>query len=176
MQVHSQVSLHLVSSRCGVDALCGDHHSPIQGPCGLTVTLRLHIWTHPGLCKCRVTAMQEETRAYIRPQTTRRYPIFSGPDGICASSPKSGLRPQKGPTTEKGLKKQVSPFSPSCSAQASRQKRPLNPNHESGQAAGRYTSSWAISDQRMRAFLLANATQARVVPSRCCLSWIQRLR
>jgi hypothetical protein len=43
-------------------------------------------------------------------------------------------------------------------------------------AAHRYSCSRAISDQMIPAFLLATATQALDVPSRCCLSLIQRLR
>jgi len=41
-------------------------------------------------------------------------------------------------------------------------------------AARRYSRSRAISDQIVRAILLATATHALEVPSRCCLSLIPK--
>lgn len=52
---------------------------------------------------------------------------------------------------------------------------------ESGQDVGQilarqYSCSRAVSDQMMRTFSFATATQALAVASRCCLSMIQKLR
>lgn len=44
------------------------------------------------------------------------------------------------------------------------------------QAAYRYASSFTIKAQSIRAFLLANATDVRLIPRRCLKFLIQRLR
>jgi len=117
-------------------------------------------------------ACGKETRAYIRPHTWKMFHL-PGPDGICASSPNqvNGLERPRSPQV---LKKLVSPLSPSCLAQASR--LDTSTTAQKIYTAGRYTCCFAIRDQRMRAFLLASATQALAVPSLCCLSLIHRLR
>jgi hypothetical protein len=115
-----------------------------------------------------------ERDACIYPASQWKRFHLPGPDGICASSPNqvNGLGR---PCPPQVLKKLVSPLSPSCLAQASRQGH-LNFELRKIYTAGRYACCFAIRDQRMRAFLLATATQALAVPSLCCLSLIQRLR
>ena len=119
-----------------------------------------------------MVACGKETRAYIRPHTWKMCHL-PGPDGICASSPNqvNGLERPRSPQV---LKKLVSPLSPSCLAQASR--LDTSTPAQKIYTAGRYACCFAIRDQRMRAFLLASATQALAVPSLCCLSLIHRLR
>ncbi len=135
--------------------------------------LRGHIWTRL-VCKSLLRWSSGKRRIHISGLLTSGGDLHSGHNGICASSPYQViglLRP--GPLQV--LKKLVSPVAPLLAAQASPWES-FSTSSGLSYAARRYSCSRAISDQMMRAFLLATATQAFDVPSRCCLSLIQRLR
>ena len=113
-----------------------------------------------------------ETRTYIACCREERHSTLAIMESAFFSFIRFGL---EWPCPRQVLKKLVSPVAPSMAARASRWKSSYVVP-DSGLCSRWHSCSRAISDQTMRAFLLATATQALEVPSRCCLSLIQRLR